>query len=462
VFALSDLTRTVEILKMNARSTSMAVLSLGTLLLATSAAMADRNLAPGPDGLTDITAAIANANDGETLWLAPGEYVHTLDATQVAHCKSLRFVGTGANPGDTVIRSARFRHHIGGWQLRDNGQMNYTFQNMTFASQASLEQTMDGLYIGYATVRFVDCRFDRLQSVYVDGLDRVDEFETFGAMMLDSCEASLVRCQFSDNGLVFDRATDQTAVAEGGAILMYNSKVTINDSQFEGNYVRCGGHASDAATSQSKAAGGAIYATRGSLTIRNTTFDENVASGIEDRRQPDLIAGGAICSIAMNWLELRECTLNDNAANQGGGAQGQDVGLGGALYVYEWDGHYGYHQIMNTTFETNDADVTGGAIWLNDLAHVKLYGCTFECNSLEQVAGPYANAGNNEFHIFCLPIWDPADLNFDHYVTWKDVYVIFWNWGKVESDKQAVADLDQDGVVGVKDYYQWLDLFLKS
>ncbi|MBG79950.1 MAG: hypothetical protein CMJ39_04470 [Phycisphaerae bacterium] len=443
---------------MTTKTSLQTLLTSAGLLCLTTAAMADHQLQPDPGrGRAVIGPVMELADDGDTLWLSPGEYVEQLEAIEPDYCKSLRIVGTGKNPSETVIRSWRHRHRIGDYDLCPD--MSYTFENITFDSHDCGAGDLDGLWIAKCNVRFVNCRFVNIQSLYLDNVDQdPNAFDTFGAIYMDTVNAQFENCTFYNNGLAFDRLNDYTSVAHGGAMHSYNSNVSISDSNFEGNYAVTRGHATDRATRTSSASGGAIYAFRGNLEIRNSRFHENEASSYPSKRQPDEINGGAISAICVDRLWITGCDFEHNSATWGGGRIGGPRGLGGAIYTNYWQ-FYPFEETNRTNladnrFYWNESDIDGGAVYVTGESRVKIKRSEFECNTLEQVAGPWLNAGGNEFIEDCGPPC-PADLNHDGIVDKFDLYVIWSLWGKVKTFEQQAADYNYDGEVNNLDMYAW-------
>ena len=288
-----------------------------------------------------------------------------------------------------------------------------------------------------------------------------NEYDTYGAVYLDSSTADFDNCTFYENGLAFARLTDYTCKAEGGAIHSYNSNVTISDSDFEANYAVSRGHATARATSRSAANGGAIYAVKGRMSISGTRFHENEASSYASTSQPDEILGGAIYAVNLDRFTVTGCEFRHNAAEWAGGAVDGPRGYGGAIYVNYWEtfpfNGPGGTLLADNHFYWNKTDFTGGAVFVGEEAQVKIKRCEFECNTLEQAAGPWRDAGGNEFIEDCGPPCR-GDLNGDGVVDKFDLFVIYSLWGKVKSYKQYAADLNYDGVVNASDILAWTRL----
>jgi hypothetical protein len=441
--------------------------SLHTLLASTSllclagTAMADHQLAPDDQGWADIDRTINTARDGDTIRLSPGNYRETIRATENADCKTLRIVGTGNDPSDTVLQASCQRHHFGSWNISAERDLNYTFENITFAGHecSLLHPDRDGLLVSGANVQFINCRFVSIQSLYLDNVDQdPGEYDTYGALYLDSSTALFDNCEFYDNGLAFNRLSDYIVRAQGGAMYSYNSNVTINDSNFEGNYAITRGHATENATTTSLASGGAIYAFKGNLYIDNTRFHENEAGSYTSQVQPDEIRGGAISAINLDRLVVRRSDFEHNRAMWGGGAFEGPRGYGGAIYIDYWETYPfngpGRNYLSDNRFYWNETDFTGGGVYVTEEAVVKIKRCEFECNTLEQVAGPWGDGGRNVFIEDCGPPC-PADLNGDGTVDKYDMYVIFSLWGKVKTYAQQDVDFNNDGKVDNQDLIAW-------
>ena len=185
-----------------------------------------------------------------------------------------------------------------------------------------------------------------------------------------------MNCIFTNNAV--DNETD----GHGGAIEWYSEKGIVSNSVFINN------HAYD---------GGAIYVGEGSghINVTGSTFSENVA----------LTTGGAI-SIEASAVTINESNFYDNIAKDGGavyvGGEGTDNyvyssvfegnralgdenamnGIGGAI---DWVASSG--TIVDTRFTDNCADYGGGVYFGGKSNESNIINCTFERNQAKYNGG---------------------------------------------------------------------------
>ena len=184
--------------------------------------------------------------------------------------------------------------------------------------------------------------------------------------MRGATSVSVVDCTFSNN----------TSGTSGGGLLAHNSPVTITGCSFVGNDARWGGglrwlafgmsatlencsFAGNHATEE----GGAVNASRGSVSLANCTLANNTAFGIVGAG-----FGGAIyCSAGI--IALSSCELSGNSANQGGAVWGRlTTGT-----------------IDDCTFHDNGAGLGGVMYWT--VSSPTISGCTLAQNSAAVVSG---------------------------------------------------------------------------
>ena len=156
-----------------------------------------------------------------------------------------------------------------------------------------------------------------------------------------------------------------TAAGTGGAIHSGNSEshYTITDTSFIGNTALNSGGAIHSACNMSITDsifpsnsptndGGAIY-TEGDLHVENSTFSSNQADK----------SGGAIYNPHPgNALAIFNCIFEKNTVD--------DLD-GGAIYSE------GYLYLENSTFSFNQADESGGAIYIRSQSELNAYNCVF-------------------------------------------------------------------------------------
>ncbi len=150
----------------------------------------------------------------------------------------------------------------------------------------------------------------------------------------------------------------------GGAILATSSTISLDGAEFSENEVYSLSWAP---------CGGAVETYGGSLSVKNCTFQNNVAGIIEDG---DSGAGGALCVIAADTeTRITDSVFSGNSAYYGGAVQqnggtmtidgaeftGNTAARGGAVQIHSGGGS-ARAVIRNTVFSGNSASLWGGAI----------------------------------------------------------------------------------------------------
>lgn len=206
------------------------------------------------------------------------------------------------------------------------------------------------------------------------------------------------------------KAIGNTAKDSGGAISTSSGGASelipykIVNSKFEGNL--SGGY------------GGALYLSKGNITLLNTDFEANKA--IKDKGRND---AGAVYIIDSN-ANITNVNFNNNEANRYGGAltiwgdeenktiienskfngnktfrdNFPDLSLGGAIYLTD-----SALDIKNTEFENNSALSDGGGIHIDSTAGTKIDESSFTNNS----------AGKNGGAINVLPRTDEVTKDIE-------------------------------------------------
>jgi hypothetical protein len=415
--------------------------------------LGDLNLEPRV-GEAVIDDAIATAQDGEIIFLKPGLYIERIVATARQDCKTLRIVGMSDKPADVVIRSKKFRHAIGNESCQAmGGQLDYTFENITFASAADARRFKDGFSISNCTVRFVNCRFVGIQGYYDDSPSQPSGADSNGALHLHQCDASFSQCEFTDNGVTWARVENSNNDAVGGAVYAFDCNTAFADCTFNRNYARSCDQPLESMADPSSALGGAIAAKRGSLRVERCRFDSNLVSGNHQQPQPDHLRGGAIHARWMDQVRLYDNEFISNRASQVGHDPADNVGRGGGVYITDSE-RWSVSYLSGNTFIENMAGDDGGAVYGASQSLVKANGDHYECNSIDQVAGTWSDRGRNTF-IHCNPLC-PGDFNRDGSLDKRDLYQIFDNWGPDKDGSKARLDLNGDGVINYDDVIEWL------
>jgi len=212
----------------------------------------------------------------------------------------------------------------------------------------------------------------------------------------------------------------------GGGIFNYNGTTTVSNSTFSGNG---GGGISNSgqlivtnsafSANLASRGGGGIYNSTGLATVSNSTFSANRAwyssgGGIYNRTGTVTVSnstfsanrGSSAAGGILNGgtLTVRNCTLSDNSADNGGGIYnvgGGDVTVTNSTFsgnlatrlgggIFNGDGKV---TVGNSTFSDNGATDFGGGIFNEDYAlSVTVINSTFSNNSARS-GGDFHNRG---------------------------------------------------------------------
>ncbi|MBW0149248.1 choice-of-anchor Q domain-containing protein [Marinobacter arenosus] len=174
-------------------------------------------------------------------------------------------------------------------------------------------------------------------------------------------ETSLIQLMNSDASLSLeDTAFVGFKASASGAVVSGTGTVSVVDSVFEDNYA-----------SGASGSGGALFATSGAVTITGSTFRNNTADS----------AGGAIAGNTLT-LTIEDSVFEDNQSLGGAGGAISQVGeSSGTLAVLrsEFRGNQAAGSggaisqsssvdldIQDSVFEQNQADVNGGAVYVSN------------------------------------------------------------------------------------------------
>ena len=181
---------------------------------------------------------------------------------------------------------------------------------------------------------------------------------------------------FSYNGIIDLTDTDFTANiadGEGGGAIQNRGKLTIRDSSFDNNLARV--HDKPLVNS-ADGFGGALLLIEDSITdITNTTFSANIADN----------SGGALYNDMRTTLAIANSVLHGNSAQ--GLFSGGPGGYGGAIH------NEGTLRLIDTTLSANQAKEAGGALSLNQLADVTATRVNIIDNSASHGGGIVAYTG---------------------------------------------------------------------
>ncbi len=157
---------------------------------------------------------------------------------------------------------------------------------------------------------------------------------------------------------LYDTSELGTTAIGGAAVFSTGVTMNITNSTFENNLVRGSGNV----------AGGAVLVSNGRLVIDESTFEGNHALTTGTNTEA---SGGAVATLQSSRFTVNESTFNNNTA-----------GRGGAIALLNQSNTT---EIWRSTFSNNDAVSFGGAIWARSRVEIEL--STFYRNSAETGGG---------------------------------------------------------------------------
>ena len=281
-------------------------------------------------------------------------------------------------------------------------------------------------FICISTLTFIGCPGNRVDSIHQFTLEDssfIGQDNAPGtALELVNTTANLNRNTFISNSgkqhrillVRYPYSRGPTYMFVGGAILTTSSNINIVGSWFEGNYAEMGGaifseHQSNANISNSTfignlaissfdhssttylaSHGGAVYMDDGSITVANSSFDNNsaedggavymdggsitVANSFFDNNSV-ISDGGAVCMLNGS-ITVANSFFDNNSATQGG-----------AVFT-----NYGVSiTVANSSFDNNSAE-DGGAVSMDD-GSITVANSFFDNNSATQGGAVFMNYG---------------------------------------------------------------------
>lgn len=240
------------------------------------------------------------------------------------------------NHGNSTINNCIFNHNLG-----NNAAAIYNGGTMKVINSKFNDNGVDdvGGAIGNdGTLKICNCTFSNNISYYLGGAIYND-----GTLIVN-------KSKFNGNSVKWDHND-----ASGGAILNNHGNLTVYNSTFSHN----------TATGN----GGAIFNNNGNLKMDNDKFDGNIAKWNHGGG-----CGGSICNNNGN-LTAYNSTFSNNKATSNGGA------------IYN---NYGTLNINKSVFRNNSAKENGGAIYIQ-CDKSKVAGCVIVGNKAIDV---YLNDGN--------------------------------------------------------------------
>ncbi len=383
----------------------------------------DRNATALPeDGSTwtnayrTLTTALAAAPSGTGFWVAQGTYTEAGTLTVGTQALYGGFAGTEtslrqrdweANP--TTISGAQTRRlfnkstagvfTLDGFTLKDGkavdspggaiymsvGTGGLNIRNCVFMNNvATGETTGDGGAVSSYAGAGMENAFSNCVFVANRAEGGSAQIRGGGALYLNgSARLRLEDCRFEAN------TANNTVNSHGGAILLDSGagqELRIADCTFTRNVAR--------------RCGGALFAAGGALrTVTNSVFVGNRAGG----GLYSYHGGGALYLSGAAWLRVEDCRFEDNGATEDPNSNGGAILVDGGPQQEMW--------IAGSTFATNVATLSGGAVWAIGGAARTVSNCVFVSNRAEG-ENEYGYAGGGALYLHGSAWLRLADCRF--------------------------------------------------
>lgn len=329
---------------------------------------------PGYVGSSQVVifTAIHAASDGDTVHICAGEYVYT-DNGSTSTKDNLTIEGDG--PGVTILDGDSYW-----WLMNPSGSQNLVIEGITFL------RGYDSLYgaaltLENSSAEIIDCEFiDNESGSYAGAIYSVDSDVlisrgTFTNNSTGDFGGGAIYIEDAPTGVsITDSSFTANSAEWGGAIVVDNSDLVVNHSEFTDNYTDY------SSVGMSADFGGAgIYLYGGNLQVSDSAFNENST--------PETSAGGAI-HVYEGSLSVDRSEFSRNVAGQGPAIYSYGDGdptydLGASISVTRSkfklnvnigdDGGAIAHErnardftLIGNTFYRNEGAVYGGAVetWL--------------------------------------------------------------------------------------------------
>ena len=377
----------------------MSLLVLVCSLPATFAAnqTVDQSATPSGTVQNNISSAITNANNGDTITINPGKYQGSGNNTNILIEKNLTIKGNG--PAKDIIIDGQGLYRI----FRIGNNINITFSNITFTN-AYFNGNGGAIWSNNENTRmtFISCIFTNNRgangaAIYNKGHNLNITDSTFknntgtttaGAISNDNANnLSITNSNFIENsgnsgGAIHNNRGNNSNVVNctfdsnnvtgyGGAIYsQYASGVNFNivNSTFKNNKANYAG---------------AIYGIASLININNSTFLGNNATN----------SGGAILDRG-GLVNINNSVFKNNKANNGG-ALANEVN-GGII-------------IANSNFTENDATSNGGAIY-NSRGSIEIQGS----NIINNTKGIFISSASADAVINYNRIFNNTDYDLEN------------------------------------------------
>ena len=258
-------------MKFQSRSAALFPMMLASLAWAASVAVADTIDVPADHA--SITAAIAAAEDGDTIRVAPGTYVENIDYSG----KAITITGHYVPGGDWSLVKDTVIDGSAAGSATDAS-------TVTVKSGEGRDSVLHGFTItGGAGTQWVDPQFPDYT------------WHGGGGVFIFQSSPTIRHCVIAGNHLVHDGSADG---AQGGGVLTYGGYPLIHNTIITANQAEYGG---------------GLVVDYSGAEVRNTVVADNTVA--------DTYGGGGIWTIGASTepIEITNCTVAGNVSGSYGG-----------------------------------------------------------------------------------------------------------------------------------------------
>ena len=396
-----------------------------------------------PEEFTTIQTAIDNANNGDMISVAAGEYNESLDMVG----KAVLLYGRNGTKSTTIDASGLDGSCIVCWsgEGQDTIIAGFTLTGGTGSINPQWQTNQGGgMFIYNASPTILNCHIKEntaefggggiwvqnsesmMSNLYFENNETFKETRGGGGLYCWSSNVRAYNCTFvgntADSGgavkckgsdtSVFTECTfaNNTSGAEGGAFSVASSSPTIERSIFESNY--------------SHSYGGAL----------NVGGDNTIVTQCMFSRNSSQITGGAIRYNNTSGV-VDQCNFLGNSTSLGGGG----IVVNDSTIV-----------VTGCSFQENNGGIQGGAIHHTNVSSTDVDNSMFCGNLPIPITGGWNDLGGNSLDSSCIHDCE-GDIDANGTVNSMDIIFLISEFGPCSKLSSCFSDLNDDGTVDLDD-----------